>query len=115
MPLVIDPGIVFSTYIGRDGIDSPIRMWVDDESSCYIAGTNHMDTFPSTPGAYAWNQTAGSGLFLLKMDANLSTLEFSAFIGLDSPLGSRDLALDDDGNIYLLAQGHDPNTPVTDG
>jgi hypothetical protein len=115
LPLVIDPGVVFSTYIGMDGIDNPARIWVDEGSSCYVAGTNHMDTFPVTPGAYWWNRSSDHGFFLLKINANLSTLEFSAFIGMDSPLVARDLALDDDGNIYLVAHSDGSGAPVTEG
>ncbi len=115
-PLVIDPGIVFSTFIGTDGNDRPNDMIIDDEGYCYIAGVVYQTTmFPKTPGAYVYNGTQRSGVYVLKMDPNGTDLEFSAFIGSDSPVVLRGMALDVEGNVYLTGHCTDTTFPVTNG
>jgi len=50
-PLVIDPTLVFSTYLGGSGDDGGAGITVDSAGNVYLAGTTFSTNFPATPGA----------------------------------------------------------------
>lgn len=114
-PLVIDPGIAFSTYLGGDGVDDSSELMIDEEGDIYLLGSTYSSNFPVTAGAYKRNETDRGGLFILRMDANLSRIEFSAFIGCEGPLVARGLHVDPQGYIYIICHPEDPSFPVTSG
>lgn len=50
--LVIDPVLVWSTYIGGTGVDQSNCIAVDENSNAYIAGSTSSPDFPVEAGAY---------------------------------------------------------------
>jgi len=46
LPLVIDPVLIYSTYLGGSGEDSVSRIAVDREGSAYVVGTTNSLDFP---------------------------------------------------------------------
>jgi hypothetical protein len=113
-PLVIDPVLAYSTYLGGSNLDSANRMTVDSTGAAYIIGST-VNNFPTTPGAY--QTTPGGGLvdFLVtKINPEGTALVYSTYIG-----GGRDdygfgIAVDSQGNAYLTGQV-DPGFPTTPG
>src|SRR5438128_10036686 len=55
-PLVIDPVLVYSTYLGGSGDDFFAGIAVDGDGNAYVTGTTRSADFPTTPGALqlAW-------------------------------------------------------------
>ncbi|MCM3541330.1 DUF7948 domain-containing protein, partial [Priestia endophytica] len=52
-PLIIDPGLVYSTYLGGgSSLDAGIDIAVDAGGNVYITGTTGSADFPTTPGAF---------------------------------------------------------------
>ena len=51
-PLVIDPGLTYSTYLGGSFVDDGRDIAVDDAGSAYVAGYTGSSNFPTTPGAF---------------------------------------------------------------
>ena len=51
-PLVIDPVLVYSTYLGGSGNDEAWSIAVDSLGSAYVTGTTSSTNFPSTPGSF---------------------------------------------------------------
>src|SRR5262245_21876546 len=51
-PLVIDPTLVYSTYLGSSGYDAARAIAVDGAGAAYVAGTTRGLDFPATPGSY---------------------------------------------------------------
>src|SRR5262249_17370647 len=66
-PLVIDPVLVYSTYLGGTGSDSGSGIAVDAAGNAYVTGTTGSANFPTTPGAF---QTAlrGGDAFVTKLN-----------------------------------------------
>ena len=57
-PLVIDPALVYSTYLGGGWDDEGYGITVDGSGNAYVTGhTYSYDDFPTTAGAY--NATTG--------------------------------------------------------
>jgi hypothetical protein len=111
LPLVIDPVLTYSTYLGGSDDDRGLGVAVDAEGNAYVAGVTQSANFPhsnTVPG------TAGEDLFvtnsiLLAMHCLLGYLGGSA-----ADVG-RGLAVDVRGNVYLSGGTRSNNFPITPG
>src|SRR5687768_2766729 len=56
-PLVIDPTLAFSTYIGGIGVSQADGIAVDSAGNAYITGNTVSPEFPTTPGAFDTGKT----------------------------------------------------------
>jgi uncharacterized protein (TIGR03437 family) len=104
----LDPqgNIVFSTYLGGNGLDVGRSIAVDQVGNIYIGGvtspnTNNSTGFPFriTSGA-AYTQRSGSGFdgFIVKLDPSGSTLLYSTLV---PGLNSASIAVDVSGSVYF--------------
>src|SRR5262249_40604734 len=77
LPLVIDPVLVFSTYLGGSGSDTANAVATDAAGNVYVAGRTGSPDFPVTPGAIQ-NTNRSTGLhltaFVSKLDPTGSAL-----------------------------------------
>jgi hypothetical protein len=51
-PLIIDPGLDYSTVLGGRFIDFGEGIAVDGSGSAYVTGLTQSDDYPTTPGAF---------------------------------------------------------------
>src|SRR5882672_6346562 len=78
-PLVIDPVLVYGTYLGGSGTDQASGIAVDDTGSVYIAGyTDSPDFLLTTIGAPSTN---ANHVFVTKLDPAGSSLIYADYIG----------------------------------
>jgi uncharacterized repeat protein (TIGR01451 family) len=112
--LVIDPTVVYSTYIGGSGDDGIFQEFaVDATGAAYVAGSTDSVDFPAQPGA---PQAAAGGLrdaFVAKLDAAGTALIFATYLGgsgQDDPHAG--VALDSSGNVYVTGTTTSTNFPV---
>jgi Beta-propeller repeat len=54
LPLVIDPVLVYTNYLGGDRTDTPAAITVDSQGNVYLAGTTNSDNFTRTQGGPAY-------------------------------------------------------------
>jgi len=116
-PLVIDPTLAFSTYLGGSGSDTGQGIAVDSAGNSYITGSTLSTDFPVTPGAF---QTGKAGIgesdaFVTKMNSTGTALIYSTYFGG----GNRDIgnaiALDGAGNAYITGLTDSADLPTTPG
>ena len=123
-PLVIDPTLAYSTYLGGSVEDSPQAIAVDSSGSAYITGWTFSADFPTTTGAYQTscvpnskgackNQTA----FVSKLSADGSSLAYSTFLnGQTGSDSGWSIAVDSSNDAVILgAELGEMDFPTTSG
>ncbi|OGL45400.1 MAG: hypothetical protein A2161_18570 [Candidatus Schekmanbacteria bacterium RBG_13_48_7] len=113
-PLIIDPGIVFSTYLGIS-VGEQTLIIVDSTGSVYITGDTFSSIFPTTLGAYDTSFNGAEDAFISKLSADGSTLLYSTFLGGSDDDFGHAIALDGSSNIYVAGITVSPDFAVTPG
>jgi hypothetical protein len=100
MPLVIDPVLVYSTFIGGSGDDFSNGIAVDPSGDAYMVGLTDSPNFPlASIGPYNSTQFR---MFLTKLDPTGSTLLFADYFGGTSGGDEASaITLDSSGNAYV--------------
>jgi len=116
LPLVIDPGLIYSTYLGGSAYDQGYGIAVDSSGSAYITGASTASSFPITAGAY---QTAFGGAnsdaFVSKLNATGSALVYSTYLGGNGYDQSNGIVVDSNGSAYVTGYTDSTNFPTTAG
>jgi hypothetical protein len=112
-PLVIDPVLTYSTYLGGSGGESVYAIAVDSAGSVYVTGDTVSTNFPT---AAPFQSTKGSGstsdAFVAKLNAAGSALAYSTYLGGNkADLGIR-IAVDAVGNAYVSGYTESTNFPT---
>jgi len=102
-PLVIDPVLSFSTYLGGSGEDSANSIFVDASGSIYLTGSTTSDVpgaFPTTTGSLDASYGGSGDAFVSKIDPDGPTLLYSTYLGgAGQDLGNGIVV--DGGNAYV--------------
>ena len=100
LPLVIDPVLVYSTYLGGTGQDQAWAVAVDSAGNAYLTGFTASANFPT---ANALQSTFGGfqDAFVTKVNAAGTALVYSTFIGGSGQEQARGIAVDSAGNAYI--------------
>ncbi len=111
-PLIIDPTLLYSTFLGGSSTNTIVGMAVDTSGSTYLAGVTASQDFPTTSGTLQ----SGSNIFVTKLNASGSALVYSSILGRGFPRGFFSsgwggIALDNQGNAYVTGFGF--NVPTT--
>jgi len=114
-PLVIDPVLVYSTYLGGSGADEGAAIAADVEGNAYVVGTTDSLNFPTTTGAYQTTPSAGKDVFLTKLAPNGTSVIYSTYLGGSLDDYGYGVAVDSAGNAYLTGTTASPNFPTTRG
>ncbi|MDR3678066.1 MAG: SBBP repeat-containing protein, partial [Acidobacteriota bacterium] len=113
-PLVIDPALSYSTYLGGTGGDMAYAITVDTAGNAYVAGEASSTNFPVTPGAFQTTNPAGSA-FVTKLNPTGTALVYSTYLGGSSGATASGLAVDTSGNVYVTGYTGAIDFPVTPG
>jgi uncharacterized protein (TIGR03437 family) len=120
-PLVIDPRLNYSTFLGGKGNaagrDQGLAIAVDSSGSAYVTGGTQSPDFP-VKGAV--QPAAGGGLqsvFVTKLNASGTALVYSTYLGGSGTNydEGRGIAVDSSGNAYVTGRTFSKNFPVTPG
>src|SRR5439155_4112340 len=111
-PLIIDPVLSYSTFLGGIGRDSGLGIAADALGNAYVSGVTSSTNFPTTPGAL---QTSFGSFFVTKLDPTGSALLYSTYLGGRSFDENSGLAVDAAGNAYVTGNTDSSNFPTTLG
>lgn len=112
-PLIIDPVLVYSTYLGGTGTDLATGVAVDNFGSVYLTGYTDSANFPlATLGSLP----AGSDhIFVAKFDSTGSNLVYADYIGGTSDDYATGIVLDNSDNIYVTGATTSNDFPIVNG
>jgi hypothetical protein len=108
--LVIDPVLVYSTYLGGSGNDQPAGIAVDSTGSVYVAGTTDSADFPLA--ALGSLPTSTPHVFVAKLDPSGSSLVYADYIGGNSQDFGYALVLDSNKEVYVTGSTASSDFPV---
>ena len=98
-PLVIDPVLVYSSYLGGSSGDTGFAVAVDAEGSTYITGNTSSVDFPTLNSL---QPLAQRDIFVAKLDPTGSQLVYSTYLGGSTFVESGyAIAVDDGGHAYV--------------
>jgi len=106
-PLIIDPILDYAVYIGGSDQDNGTRIAVDAGGYIYITGFTFSSDFPS--GALLGSNISS---FVTKLTPDGSNVVFSLYLGGSGIDRGRDIAIGDDGNIYVVGETTSADFPV---
>ncbi|HEY3025348.1 MAG TPA: PQQ-dependent sugar dehydrogenase [Pyrinomonadaceae bacterium] len=114
--LVIDPTLVYSTYLGGTGDDLGSSIAVDSNNNVYLAGTTGSTNFPTMGPAYPANSGL-SDMFVTKINSAGSSIIYSTYVGGSGLDRASGIALDGAGNAYVVGRvdSSSVNFPTTAG
>jgi hypothetical protein len=117
MPLVIDPVLFYSTYLGGSNGDTGQGIAVDSAGNAYVTGYTTSANFPTTVGAF---QTAPGGrffsdAFVTKLNPTGSGVIYSTYLGGTGDDAGMGIAVDALGNAYVTGGTDSTNFPTTSG
>lgn len=117
-PLVIDPVLSYSSYLGGGEKDESNAIAVDASGSAYIAGTTASADFPVANALQAKINRAlpnGSDAFITKLSPDGTSLVYSTFLGGTRTEIASAIAVDNQGNVYVGGETTSSDFPVTQG
>jgi sugar lactone lactonase YvrE len=129
MPLVIDPTLSYSTYLGgSNGATYGTAIAVDSSGDAYVTGVVYASNFPATSGAYqTLNHSSATTFdaFVAKLNSTGTALVYATYLGGsgntsvagtlnhgDYPTG---INIDSSDEAYVTGIAYSVDFPVTTG
>ena len=110
-PLVIDPVLVYSTYLGGNADESATAVAVDGDGNAYVAGYTDSVDFPVVNPAQVANQGSFDA-FVSKLNATGTALAYSTYLGGSNDEFANGVAVDSAGNAYVTGSTSSNNFPT---
>ncbi len=116
-PLVVDPVVDYSTYLGGTGGEFLYAIAADSSGNAYITGYTTATNFPTTTGSYLPTYPSGatSDVFVTKMNPTGTALVYSTFLGGSLSGSGHGIAVDSSGNVFVDGYTTSSDFPVTSG
>lgn len=111
-PLVIDPVLVYSTYLGGTTGTDANAIAVDSAGNAYFTGSTNSTDFPANQDALQPMHGGGGDVYISKLNADGSALVYSTYLGGSGNESGRAIALDSGGNVYLTGETDSANFPT---
>lgn len=113
-PLVIDPVLDFSSYLGGYWDDQGYAVAVDSLGSAYVTGKTWSTDFPITWWKQVYNDTniGGYDVFVTKFEPDGLMLNYSTYLGGYNDDSGQGIAVDSAGNAYITGYTLSCNYPV---
>ena len=110
-PIVIDPVLIFSTYLGGSGFDAVYGATTDSSGNLYMTGETLSGslTNPSLP------VRSSSAAFVAKLNSAANEVLYLVYLGGSGDDLGKGIAVDTSGNAYVTGVTSSSNFPVTSG
>jgi uncharacterized repeat protein (TIGR01451 family) len=124
-PLVVDPVLAYSTFLGGSNLDYALAVTTDKQGNAYVGGITCSANFPTTAGSYAplppsANSSCNYGVdqsaedaFVTKLNPAGTALVFSTYLGGSYADRVWGIAVDSSDNVYVGGYTGSADFPVT--
>ena len=109
--LVIDPVIVYSSYLGGSLVDNVNAIAVDGSGAIYVTGQTFSNNFPRV-SAFDSSFAGESEAFVTKFNASGSSLVYSTYLGGNKDDNGFGIAVDASGNAYVAGSTDSIDFPL---
>jgi len=112
----LDPhltNLLASTLLGGEGSDWGLMLAVDPAGPVLVSGSSYSPDFPTTAGAYATNYIGAGDMLISMLDADLTNLLASTYLGGFGNEQALALALDPAGRVVVAGFSESPDFPTT--
>ena len=113
-PLIIDPMLSYSTFLGGTGDDSGNGIAVDSSGNAYIAGTTASVNFP-TQSPISASLAGSTDAFVAKLNPSGSALVYSTYLGGNQLDQGTAIAVDSSGDAFVTGSTASGDFPATTG
>jgi photosystem II stability/assembly factor-like uncharacterized protein len=110
-PLVIDPVLSYSTYLGGNSDDVAMAVAADAAGNAYVTGYTFSTDFPTVGGV----QHTSPGVFdafVAKLNPAGTALVYSTYLGGNGGDLGNGIAVDAGGNVYVTGMTDSDNFPT---
>ena len=112
--LVIDPVLVYSTFLGGSEIDEGAGITVDDLGSVYVTGLTLSSNFPTLGDPFS-TRCGLVDAYMAKLDPSGSSLVYSTYVGGCGRDGGTNVAVDPWHNVYIAGWTDSTDFPTLGG
>jgi centrosomal CEP192-like protein/beta-propeller repeat-containing protein len=115
-PLVIDPVLSYSTFLGGAGGAGAFSVFVDSQGNAYVTGSAQAD-FPTTPGVvkpvFGGGGQFNTNAFVSKLNPSGNSLVYSTYLGGTPGQDSAfSVFADSQGNAYVVGDTASSDFPT---
>jgi len=110
-PLVIDPILIYSSFLGGTASDFGYALAVDASHSVYLTGHTYSLDFPTKEPYHGPYTGAHPKVFVTKLNAAGDAMVYSTYLGGNGYDYGYGIALDSTGNAYVAGYTNSTNFP----
>ena len=111
-PLVIDPVLSYSTFLGGNGFDEGTDIAVDSSGNAYVTGYTSSTNFPrSNP----FQANGSYEAFITKLNPSGNALVYSTYLGGLNLERASGIVVDSSGNAFVTGHTNSSDFPTTSG
>ena len=114
LPLVIDPTLVYSSYLGGVGTDLGDDVVVDAAGNVYLTGYSYCHSYPTVDPLQTPNGLTEEAI-ISKISADGSSLLYSTCLGGSGEDKGSSIALDVQGRVVIGGETDSTNFPIVGG
>ena len=112
-PLIIDPVVQYSTYLGGGLADRGLAIAVDESGNAYVVGETRSLDFPLASSPQTDPET-DADVFIAKLNATGTGLLFATYVGGSGRDRGNDVVIDASGSICITGETASTDFPVID-
>ncbi len=110
-PLVIDPTLAYSTYLGGSSFDESFGIAIDSSGATYVTGQTESPDF-KTLNPFQGVLKGSINAFVTKLSPAGNTLIYSTYLGGTVFDNGSDIAVDSSGAAYVTGTTRSPDFPT---